>query len=43
MRMTVATVLYGTVAGLVLREHAYLAAAVMTLIWFAAVWRLRER
>ena len=36
-----ATLLYGTVAGLLLHEHPYVAAAVMTLVWFAAVWRPR--
>ena len=36
------TLLYGAVAGLLLHEHPYVAAAVMTLVWFAAVSRLRE-
>ena len=36
------TLLYGTVAGLLLHEHPYAAGAVMTLVWFAAVWRPRE-
>jgi hypothetical protein len=36
-----ATVLYGTVAGLLLHEHPYVAGGVMTLIWLAAAWRLR--
>jgi hypothetical protein len=37
-----ATVLYGAVAGLLLHEYPYAAGAVMTLVWFAAVWRVRQ-
>lgn len=34
----VATLLYGTIAGALLYEHPYVAAAVITAIWLAA-WR----
>ena len=36
-----ATVLYGAVAGLLLHERPYIAAAVMTLVWLSAAWRPR--
>jgi hypothetical protein len=34
-----ATVLAGTVAGAMLREHVFLAALVITLAWASAWWR----
>ena len=37
-----ATLLYGTVAGLLLHEQPYVGGAVMTLVWFAALWRPRQ-
>ena len=33
------TLLYGTVAGVLLHEAPYVAGAVVTAVWLAAIWR----
>ena len=33
------TLLYGTVAGVLLHEVPYVAGAVVTAVWVAAIWR----
>lgn len=34
-----ATMVYGAVAGVLLQERPYVAGAVVTAVWLAAIWR----
>jgi hypothetical protein len=33
------TLLYGTIAGVLLHEHPYVAGAVLAAVWLSAIWR----